>query len=110
MIVYKIATQFSPKPGPRYRRDDPETSGEAFREDVLLPLFDEAVRRNEKILIDLDGGYGYGSSFLDEAFGGLARARGTRAVLERIDFKSEEEFYLRDDIVKLVKKNEARVA
>ena len=31
------------------------------------------MEKKEKLYVDLDGGYGYGSSFLEEAFGGLVR-------------------------------------
>lgn len=104
-MKYKIATQFTRTPGPRYRQDDPKFSGEAFREDVLIPLFEEAKRKNEKLEIDLDGGYGYSSSFLDEAFGGLARQRGVQTVLDRISFISTEDYYLANDVLTLIKKN-----
>jgi hypothetical protein len=107
---YNIATQFTRTPGPRYRTDDPRFSGEAFREDVLIPLFDRTVADNDKLEIDLDGGYGYSSSFLDEAFGGLARKRGVRRVLDRLTFKSTEDYYLANDIVNLIKKNKELAA
>lgn len=62
---------FSEFPGPRYRSLGPD-SGEEFRESVLIP----EIRAHglDNIRFDLDGTYGYGSSFLEEAFGGLVRA------------------------------------
>lgn len=66
-----IAVDFSPSPIGRYRTDS-ETSGEAFRVDHLVP----ALRRFDKVTVDLDGTDGYGSSFLEEAFGGLVREEG----------------------------------
>ncbi|TCJ96178.1 uncharacterized protein DUF4325 [Volucribacter psittacicida] len=55
-------------PGPRYIKLG-EYSGEWFRENVLIP----SIKANDYIIIDLDGVAGYGSSFLEEAFGGAIR-------------------------------------
>lgn len=63
-----IATEFSRYPGGRFITDG-KFSGEAFREKFLLPK----LKENEKVVIQMDGTLGYGSSFLDEAFGGLVR-------------------------------------
>ena len=63
-----IATDFSKYPGGRFVDDGP-FSGQLFREDFLAPL----LVANEKIEINMDGVRGYGSSFLEEAFGGLVR-------------------------------------
>lgn len=59
---------FSMFPGPRYIRLGPH-SGEEFRQNILIP----AIEQNREIVINLDGTFGYGSSFLEEAFGGLVR-------------------------------------
>ena len=64
-----IAQQFSKFPGGRYRRIS-EFSGEEFRERLLEP----AVKAGDKVTVDLDGVAGYGSSFLEEVFGGIVRA------------------------------------
>ena len=72
MICVNIAEDYSKVPGGRYIEDGP-FSGQDFRENILLPKFQEAKRQNVILQVNLDGGYGYGSSFLDEAFGGLAR-------------------------------------
>lgn len=64
-------SQFCKFPGPRYKSLGPD-SGEEFREDVLLPLI--AKNPGSDIKIDLDDVIGYGSSFLEEAFGGLIRS------------------------------------
>jgi hypothetical protein len=72
MAVISIAKQFSPYPFGRYRRDG-DHSGEAFREDVLLPV----LRKSDRVIVDLDGVKGgLGSSFLEEVFGGLVREHG----------------------------------
>ena len=89
MICVNIAEDYSKVPGGRYIEDGP-FSGQDFREKVLLPKFQEAKRQNVILQVNLDGGYGYGSSFLDEAFGGLARELHEPAIW-RIQIISEEE-------------------
>lgn len=67
--VISVAKQFSPTPAGRYLADGPYP-GEKFRDDLLLP----ALRDSESLItVDLDGTAGFGSSFLEEAFGGLVR-------------------------------------
>lgn len=73
-LVLNIAKQFSRSPAGRYRADGP-FSGQAFREDFLLP----ALNRSEFVEVQLDGALGFGSSFLEEAFGGLVREAGLKA-------------------------------
>ena len=71
-IEIKIARDYSFSPGPRYI-DEGKNSGEEFRKEVLYPKFKDAIDTNNKIIVDLDGTDGYGTSFLEEAFGGLIR-------------------------------------
>ena len=63
-----ICKHFSDVPAGRYKTDGPN-SGERFRNDFLLP----ALHAGKKVEVILDGSEGYGSSFLEEAFGGLVR-------------------------------------
>lgn len=65
-----IGKDFSDTPSGRYRDDGP-FSGEVFRDDHLVP----ALKENEKVYVDISGVEGYGSSFLEEVFGGLVRLR-----------------------------------
>ena len=97
MLIINIANDFSPIPGARYR-DDGDYSGEEFREDYLIPKFEDALREKKKLLIDFDGGYGYLISFLEESFGGLARKYGADLVLSILMFKSDEEEALIDKV------------
>ena len=95
---------FSKTPGSRYRDEGKKAhSGQEFREDILEPNFKRAIENNQKLFVDLDGTIGYGTSWLEEVFGGLARAYGKEKVLNSLDFKSEEEDYLIDDIKQYVK-------
>ncbi len=90
---------FSKTPGSRYRDEGKKAhSGQEFREDILEPNFKIALANNKEILVDLDGTIGYGTSWLEEVFGGLTRVYGKAKVLKILKFKSEEEDYLIDDI------------
>lgn len=85
--VITIAKDFSKFPAGRYRSDGPY-SGQRFREDYLVP----ALKNDQKVIVELDGALGYGSSFLEEAFGGLIREHHFPAtLLERnLEIKSSK--------------------
>lgn len=103
IITIKVR-DFSKTPGSRYRDEGKKAhSGQEFREEILEPKFIIALANNSKILIDLDGTIGYGTSWLEESFGGLARVYDKQKVLELIEFKSEEEVYLIEDIKQYIK-------
>lgn len=96
-----IAQDFSPSPIGRYRSDS-DTSGEAFRIDLLVP----ALKKFDKVTVDLDGTDGYGSSFLEEAFGGLIREEGfteqqlkrkLSIISNRISYKIRTWTYIADE-------------
>ncbi len=75
----ELAKEFSRYPMGRYKKDGPKT-GEHFREDVLIP----ALHSSDDIIeIWLDGVIGYGSSFLEETFGGLVRRGFTLQYIKR---------------------------
>lgn len=85
--IISIARDFSPYPGGRIPADGPH-SGEEFRDTFLLPIFKD----EKKVQIDLDGVWGYGSSFLEEAFGGLVRKGIPKErILNQITFNSSKE-------------------
>ena len=67
-----IAREYTDKPGARYESQG-AYSGEKFRDTILYPKFIESIESGETLIVNLDGGYGYGSSFLEEVFGGLVR-------------------------------------
>lgn len=74
MYTISVAKSFSRFPAGRYTSDGPH-SGQRFRDDFLVP----AMRKPGEVTIDLDGTLGYGSSFLEEAFGGMVRLSGFSA-------------------------------
>jgi STAS-like domain of unknown function (DUF4325) len=95
----KISRDFSPTPGPRYIKEGP-FSGEEFREKTLFPAIQQAIQTKGKVLVDLDGTAGYGTSFLEEAFGGLIRIRKVeyQDIIKALDIVSNEESFLKEDI------------
>lgn len=95
-----IAKDFSRYPYGRSRQYS-HTSGERFREEILLP----ALREFEEITIELDGVEGYGSSFLDEAFAGLVRVSKIDkvVVLKKLHFVSCEDPSLEEEIKDYIK-------
>ena len=66
-----VARDFSRSPAGRTVDDGPN-SGERFREELLWPALKNGT---DDVEVDLRGALTFGSSFLDEAFGGLVRAR-----------------------------------
>lgn len=70
-----IAKDFSEFPAGRIPDDGPN-SGQRFRDDYLAPALKDAIKNSDIVEVNLDGTMGYGSSFLDEAFGGLVREHG----------------------------------
>lgn len=86
--LIRIAIDFSPVPAGRYVTDGP-FSGERFRDDFLWP----ALQGGAEVTVDLDGAEGYGSSFLEEAFGGLVRHRRISAgqLHNQLTLKSDED-------------------
>lgn len=103
MATIDIGSDFSKDPLGRYRTDG-DASGEAFREDVLLPALKKLVS-GEKLTLILDNGVeSYGSSFLTEGFAGVVKYGNMTAdaLLAVLEFQYENpdfEFY-KDKIIK----------
>jgi hypothetical protein len=86
-LILDLGKSFSRFPAGRFRSDGPN-SGEKFRDEVLLPVLQQS---NAPITIELDNALGYGSSFLEEAFGGLVRKGIASDTLKsRFHFVSED--------------------
>ncbi len=62
-------------------RDDHDGSfnGEKFRKTILLPAVIKAKETGQKVTVTLQGVLSFGSSFLEESFGGLVRCEGFSA-------------------------------
>lgn len=81
---------FTDYPGPRFISQG-NYSGELFFKEKLLPGFNKALESNCKLVVNLDGTFGYASSFLDEAFGRLVREFGKEKVENTLEIISEED-------------------
>jgi hypothetical protein len=101
-MLISVARDFSQTPGPR-SIEEGDFSGEQFLASVLQPQFIEAIATGKKLTIDLDGTEGYATSFLEAAFGGLARLYDPSQILETMIFKCEDEPYLAQEITKYIK-------
>jgi STAS-like domain of unknown function (DUF4325) len=102
-LTLNIAAEFSRTPGPRFRSEG-KFSGEEFRETILKSRVEKVLKEGLTLHIDLDGGYGYATSFLEEAFGGLARQYDPEQILRTLTIKSDEEPYLAEDIRSYIRK------
>lgn len=85
-----VAEEFSPDLGGRYIKDGPY-SGQAFRDAVLLNRLDRAIRENDVLRVNFEGVSGTPTSFLEEAFGGIVRAKpewSLEDVLQHLDLSA----------------------
>ena len=87
-----VARDFSRYPAGRTPKDGPN-NGKKFRK-MIKPIVD----RGDHLVIHLEGTMGYGSSFLEEAFGGLVRETGMtyeefQKQVEIVSDDPEFEFY-----------------
>ncbi|WP_444633866.1 STAS-like domain-containing protein [Cupriavidus oxalaticus] len=90
MKTINIAKEFSEVPAGRFLDDGPD-NGERFRNEFLEPTLSTGGSVN----IELDGTDGYGSSFLEEAFGGIVRKLRLSEIdaLKRIQLTGSDETY-----------------
>lgn len=101
MIRINIAKDYSETPGGRYIEEG-SFSGEDFRERILYPQFQKAIDENTRLEINFDGGYGYASCFLEEAFGGLARQLPDQNIAEVINIISNDEPSISEEILEYI--------
>ena len=97
-----IAREFTKSPGPRYRKDG-SLSGQQFLEEILRPRFEEALAASAKLVVNLDGVSGYPTSFLEEAFGGLARLHKQDVVDRTLEFVCTDEPYQDQEIRRYIR-------
>lgn len=96
-IYIHIAKDFSEYPGVRSIKSS-DFSAEQFYDDILQPKFLGAIGSNKTLTINLDGGAGYASSFLDEAFGRLSFTFGSGICKDRVVIISTEEPELVEEV------------
>ena len=81
-VKIMIAEEFSQYPVGRDSGDS-TVNGEKSRTELLFPRYSEAKERDVPLEVSLAGVMSFGSSFLEEAFGGLIRKCG----VDRRDLK-----------------------
>ena len=101
-ICININNDFSDSPGARYRNDGPH-SGQEFYEELLQKKFEEALKQDIKLEINLDGVWGYPSSFVSGSFGKLSLEYSADVVLQHIVFISTESETRKDRIIEEIK-------
>ncbi len=108
MIKIIISEDFTDTPGGREIQEG-DFSGEQFREEILLQKYEEAEDKNEKLCIDFDHCFGFGTSFLEEAFGGLVREHKKKGVWERLVIVSTEDKTIPINIKKYIDSAEKKL-
>ena len=73
-VTLSIAKAFSRWPAGRFASDGP-FNGERFRQEVLAPAL-RKLKPGKRLKVEFNELEGAGSSFLEEAFGGLVREEG----------------------------------
>jgi len=99
-IIVKISSDYTKSPGGRFSNEG-KYSGEDFRNTILKLKYEESLNLDCKLIVNLDGGFGYAPSFLEEAFGGLVRELKDIRIKD-IQIISEEEPKLIEDIKKYI--------
>lgn len=108
MITINICKDFSETPGGRFTNEG-EYSGEKFRDTLLIKKYEEAQTNKDILVINFDGTYGFGTSFLEESFGGLVRKYKKKNVLKNIRIISFEDETIPGNIEKYVREAEAKI-
>ncbi len=84
-----IGKDFGRHPIGRTNEDGP-FNGTKFRKTHLVP----ALRKYDRVIVELDDAVGYQSSFLEESFGGLIREEGFREgfLKNRLEIRTEKPY------------------
>ena len=89
MVLYiNIGREFSPMPIGRFRTHG-DTSGQAFRENILYPKICEAIKNKDTLEADPKGMVILNAVFLEESFGGLVREHGMKELSSGFVFAEE---------------------
>lgn len=103
-IVINIGRDFGRYPAGRLAKDGPY-SGQAFRENFIIPALQKA---HTKIVVQFDDARGLSSSFLEEVFGGLIRAGfKSEDILSRIEMQSQDSSLI-EEIKEYIKEQASR--
>lgn len=104
-VFLHVVKEYSDSTGARYEHEA-KFSGERFRTELLYPKLSDVILRNKVLVVNLDGAFGYGVAFLEEAFGGLIRVEGELAskIKEHLEIVSDEEPSLVNEIMNYLDK------
>jgi hypothetical protein len=94
MFEVDVGIDFTRYPAGRDSDDGP-FCGQIFREKFLQPHLD----KGEKVIVKLDTALDYGSSFLEEAFGGLIRLNYSKSLIHSLIELRTEDPILRQEIM-----------
>jgi hypothetical protein len=99
--VINVAKDFHDELIGRFQTDS-DFNGAKFRDEYLVP----ALKHFDKVQVNFTGVEGYGSSFLDEAFGGLIHtSKLTKEyVLERLQLVADEDASLVEEIMEYIER------
>lgn len=89
LIKIKVL-DFTEYPGVRYIGQGEDT-GEEFYYDKIKPAFENCLKENKMLVVDLDDTAGYASSFLDECFGNLVYDFDYNEITKRLKIISTQE-------------------
>lgn len=103
MVKINIAKDFSDILGGRFYSDG-SFSGQEFYERILKNSFNKAINKKTKLEINLDGTFGYPSSFIDQSFGELGREYGQKLVQDTLIFISNDQPNLENKIREYIKR------
>ena len=95
-----IVEEFTDSPGARYYEDGP-FSGQEFLEKLLEPKFLLSIDNGNILIVNIDGVWGYPSSFISGSFGLLSQKYGAEKVLKNLEIESESSV-LRDRIISII--------
>lgn len=84
-----IAREFGDSAGAR-DYDDGNFSGVEFLDRFLRPRFERAVEGGYILKIDIDGFWGWPSSFVSGSFGKLSKEKGKDLLYKHLEFKSDD--------------------
>jgi hypothetical protein len=100
--TFNFANQFTKFPGLRYIKQGP-FSGELFRQKL-----EKLMAEHDRVTLDMNGVYGYGPSFLDEAFGILTDTHGKERVLTVFEIELDDNPLAKTLLLKAIDDHEAK--
>ncbi len=105
--MHVSVAEFSVYPSGRFDADGSD-NGTRFRKEILAPKLRAALQSGAKVIVSLANVMSFGSSFLEEAFGGLVRVdKFTKSDLKKhllIDSGAAENERYKDAILRYIDK------